>query len=244
MLKILNVSKNSSVRIAVLVCTVLVVSAAALGQQLTTQERVAAFKQSLAKSQTELRKYQWVETTTVTYKGDVKSVKKNTCYYGADGKIQKVPIAEPAPEQAQSGGRGGRLKKKIAANKKEEMTDYMQRAVLLVGHYAPPDPDLVKYSKETDNIKVEPVEPNKVIRLSLPNFYQKGDLLSATLNIAANTIVDVNVSTWLESDKDAVTLKIIFSQLNDGTSYASRTVLDAKAQKIVVTVENSGHRPL
>lgn len=233
-----------SFRPGLLVAFILLASTFVLGQQPTNQERVAAFKRSLAQSQAALKKYQWIETTTVTYKGDVKSVKRNTCYYGADGKIQKIPIVEPVAEQAQSGRRGGRLKQKIVANKKEEMTDYMERAVVLVGHYAPPDPNLVKYSKETESIGVEWVEPNKIIRLSLPNFYQKGDLLSATLNIAANTIMDVDVSTWLESDKDAVILKLIFSQLNDGTSFASRTVLDAKAQKIVVTVENSGHRPL
>jgi len=237
-------SNSASILITVLGLLLLAVPASINAQQPTTAQRVAAFKQSLAKSQAALRRYQWVETTTVTYKGEVKSVKQNNCYYGADGGVQKTPIAGPAAPEPSSGGRGGRLKKKIIANKKEELTDYMQRAVALVGHYAPPDPDLVKYSQQTKNITVESVEPNRVVRLSLPNFYKNGDLLSATLDVVANTILDVNVSTWLESQTDAVTLKILFDRLNDGTNYASRTVLDAKSKKIVVTVENSGYRPL
>ena len=237
-------SNSASILITVLGLVLLAVPASINAQQPTTAQRVAAFKQSLAKSQAALRRYQWVETTTVTYKGEVKSVKQNNCYYGADGGVQKTPIAGPAAPEPSYGGRGGRLKKKIIANKKEELTDYMQRAVALAGHYAPPDPDLVKYSQQTKNITVESVEPNRVVRLSLPNFYKNGDLLSATLDVVANTILDVNVSTWLESQTDAVTLKILFDRLNDGTNYASRTVLDAKSKKIVVTVENSGYRPL
>ena len=42
----------------------------------TLQERVAALKQSLAESQKALRTYQWVETTTVSMKGEVKSQKQ------------------------------------------------------------------------------------------------------------------------------------------------------------------------
>ncbi len=75
----------------------LMVPVFAFGQGPTTQERVAAFKQALAKNKADLRKYQWIETTTVSYKGDVKSVKQNSCYYGADGKVQKVDITPARP---------------------------------------------------------------------------------------------------------------------------------------------------
>ncbi len=217
----------------------------ASGQNPATQEHVAAFKQSLAKNKEALKKYQWVETTTVSMKGEVKSVKQNACYYGADGKVQKTPIGEPAAAPAeQPSGRRGRLKAKVIANKKEELTDYMKAAVDLVGQYVPPNPDLIKYSKETNNIKVEQIDPNKVIRLSFPNFIKNGDLLSATLNLVSNSIVDVDVSSYLESEKDKITLSIVFSRLSDGTSYTGKTTLNAPEKSMVVVVENSGYRPL
>lgn len=225
--------------------TLLILPGVGLGQNPATQEHVAAFKQSLAKNKAALKKYQWVETTTVSMKGEVKSVKQNASYYGADGKVQKTPIGEPAPQQAeQPSGRRGRLKERVVANKKEELTEYMKAAVDLVGQYVPPNPDLIKYSKETNNIKVEQVEPNKVIRLSFPDFIKKGDMLSATLNLVSNSIVDVNISTYLESEKDKITLSVVFSQLNDGTNYAGKTTLSAPEKNIVVAVENSGYRPL
>lgn len=217
----------------------------ASGQNPATQEHLAAFKQSLAKNKEALKKYQWVETTTVSMKGEVKSVKQNACYYGADGKVQKTPMGEPAAAPAeQPSGRRGRLKAKVIANKKEELTEYMKAAIELVGQYIPPNPELVKYSKETNNIKVEQVDPNKVIRLSFPNFIKNGDMLSATLNLVSNSIVDVNISTYLESEKDKITLSVVFSQLSDGTNYSGKTTLNAPEKNVVVVVENSGYRPL
>lgn len=229
------------------VAIVMILPGIALGQNPATQEHVAAFKQSLAKNKAALAKFQWIETTTVSMKGEVKSVKQNAVYYGADGKTQKTPIADPAPQQTEeqsSGRRGGRLKAKIVANKKEELTDYMKQAVDLIGQYVPPNPELIKYSKETNHIKVEQLDPNKIIRLSFPDFIKKGDLLSATLNLVSNSIVDVNVSTYLESEKDKITLSVVFSQLNNGTNFAGRTTLNAPAKNIQVVIENSGHRPL
>ena len=39
-------------------------------------------------------------------KGEEKARKQNRCYYGADGKVQKTPIAGDAPQAAaESGGR-------------------------------------------------------------------------------------------------------------------------------------------
>lgn len=221
----------------------LLIHAAAFGQGSEQEQRVAAFKQAVQQSMAGLRNYEWIETTTVSLKGEVKSQKQNRCYYGADGKIQKVPIGEAAPPQEQSSGRRrGRIKKRIIAKKTGEMTDYMKQAADLVHQYVPPDPALIAYSRDTKKVAVEPVEPNRVFRVSFHDFIKTGDLLSATLNVQSNTILGINVATWLESQKDAITLEVGFSQLPDGTSYSNRTTLNSKAKQITVVVENSGHR--
>ena len=224
---------------------VIFIPAIVFGQQTEQQQRVTALKQAVQQSIAGQHKYEWIETTTVSLKGEVKSQKQNRCYYAADGKIQKVPIgdATPAPQE-QSGGRRGRIKNRVVAKKKGEMTDYMKKAVDLVRQYVPPDPALIKYSKDVKKVAVEPFEPNRVVRVSFHDFKKTGDLLSATFNIQSNTILDINVSTWLESQKDGITLEVGFTQLPDGTSYANKTTLDAKSKDIKVVVENSGHRML
>ncbi|MBC7898480.1 MAG: hypothetical protein H7070_00325 [Saprospiraceae bacterium] len=216
----------------------------AQGQQPVPPERIAEFKQSLQKSQAQLRQYEWIETTTVSLKGEVKSQKQNRVYYGADGKLQKVAVGDsPAPQEPQ-GRRGGRLKAKIVANKKEEMTDYMQRAVSLIHKYVPPEPGMIQFAKDNGKASFDVFEPNKVIRLSFKDIINIGDLMTATLDIRSNAILDINVSTYLESQQDAVILGVNFARLPDGTSYAGQTTLDAKAKNIKVVVENSGHRAL
>ena len=109
----------------------------------TLQERVAALKQSLAESQKALRTYQWVETTTVSMKGEVKSQKQMSCYYGADGALQKQPLSAPPPPPAKKKG----LKEKIVESKKEDLTDAMKKAVALVKSYLPPDPARIQQAK-------------------------------------------------------------------------------------------------
>ena len=69
----------------------------------------------------------WVETTVVSLKGEEKSRQMNRCYDGADGKVQKIPLTTPPPEEKKRGLRG-----RIVEKKKEELTDYMKSAVSLV----------------------------------------------------------------------------------------------------------------
>src|SRR5262245_22915551 len=97
-------------------------------------ERVLALKQSLERDQAELRKYEWIETTAISLKDEEKSRTEKRCYYGADGKLQKVPVS--ATQANMPGGLRGRK----SARKKEEITDYMQRAAGLIQQYVPPDP--------------------------------------------------------------------------------------------------------
>ena len=97
-------------------------------------DRVAAFKQSLQQGMAAIRRYQWVETTSISLKGEEKSRKQQACLYGADGKVAKTPIGQPAArKEAQGGGRrGGRVKQQIVEKKKDEVKDYMERAAALI----------------------------------------------------------------------------------------------------------------
>src|SRR5262245_44963978 len=87
------------------------VVAATGGSHLIAQgadERVAALKKSLQENQARLRQYEWIETTSLSLKGEEKSRKQQRVYYGADGKVQKVPIAPEAKAPAAPQGGGGR----------------------------------------------------------------------------------------------------------------------------------------
>ena len=213
----------------------------------TTDERVAALKKSLADSQARLRKYEWIETTVLSLKGEEKSRKQQRVYYGADGKLQKLPIGgAPAAAPAQGGGGrrgGGRLKESVIENKKDDMKDYMERAAALVHQYVPPNPVQIQKVKDAGHLKVTPTEPGRA-RLEFADYLQPGDRLGIVINAAANSLASLNVATYLDERDEVVTLDVKFGALTDGTSYTAETAFEAKAKNIRVVIQNSGHKPM
>ena len=210
-------------------------------------ERVAALKTSLQENQARLRKFEWIETTIISLKGEEKARQQKRCYYGADGKVQKLPIEAQPKQQAQQGGGGGRgggrLKKKIVENKKDEMQDYMERAGELIQMYLPPNPAQIQQAKDAGKVALKPQDGGRV-RLEFAGYLQAGDSLAIDVDGAKNQLSAIALATYLGTPEDPVTLDVKFGSLTDGTSYVAQTTLDAKAKNIRVVVQNSGHRPL
>ena len=234
--------------IAVMATVLLVVvglAASALAQ--TTQsldQRVAALKASLQENQARLRKYEWIETTSISLKGEEKSRRQQRCYYGADGKMQKLPLESGAPQAAPSaagGRRGGKLRERVVENKKDEMQDYMERAVALVHKYLPPDPAQIQQALEAKKVALKPL-PDSRTRLEFSGYLQPNDSFVIDIDGAANQLGAISLATYLEKPDDPVTLSVKFRTLADGTSYVAETILDAKAKNIRVVIENSGYR--
>ncbi len=216
----------------------LLLGGAAIAQQPSGEDRVAALKASLASSATTLRQFEWIETTTVSLKGEQKAQTQERCYYGADGKLQKVPVAAPAPEKKKGGLRG-----KIAENKKEELSDYMKEAVALVKSYLPPDPSKIDAVKSAGRLSVSPQPGNKV-RLTLATYLKPADSLTLEMNLADNTLATAGVASTMDSDKAPVSLVVNFAKLDNGAVYEAKTVLDAKGKELRVTIEKSGYRKM
>jgi len=223
-----------------LLAAVLIVSsgaAAAQAPQPSLQERVAGLKATFAASQASLRQYEWIETTVVSLNGEEKSNKQQRCYYGADGALQKVLIEASPPPATKPGLRG-----RIIANKKAELTAYIQNAVSLVKTYVPPDPARLQAAKDAGKVGIQVLEPGKRAQINFADYQKPGDNLAISIDIANNIVSGIGVSTYLDSATDVVTLSAVMGQLNDGTIYTSSTTLNAAAKNLIVTVQNSGYR--
>ena len=99
----------------------------------------------------------------ISLKGEEKARKQNRAYYGADGKLTKVPIGAPpakAESQGGGGGRSGRLKERVVENKKDEMQEYMQKAVALVHKYVPPAPELSRRRRTARSSRFSLLRPD------------------------------------------------------------------------------------
>ena len=241
---------NQNVMFAAIAIGILTAAASGVAQTPPSPDQlVAALKQNMAESQKRLRQYEWIETTAISLKGEEKSRKQQRVYYGADGKLTKVPMGEPKPAAADSGGGGrgrrggGRVKENIIENKKDEMVEYMEKAGALIHQYVPPDPERIQKTKDANNLKVVP-QPDGKVRLEFQNHVQPKDLMTIDVDAKAALLSALRVATYLEKPEDTVTLDVGFGTLTDGTSYTSQTTLEAKAKNIRVVVGNSGHRPL
>jgi hypothetical protein len=208
----------------------------ALAQQPTVQERVVALKASLAASQAILKPYEWVETTVVSLKGDEKSHLMNRCYHGAEGKVQKIPLTTPPPAEKKRG-----LRARIAENKKEELTDTMKAAVALVKEYMPPQPVLIQKAKDAGKVTLQPLA-NQRVRLTFADYLKPGDSLALDVDLATNRPLEAKISSYLDSQKEPVTLDVRFSTLDNNATYASDITLNTPAKDLTVNVQNSGYR--
>lgn len=221
----------------------LVVAASALWSQETgagkaaLQQRVAELKASVAANQANLKKYQWLQTTQVSIKGETKKEERAQCRYGPDGQLQKTPIGAPAPAPKTPRGVRGRVVEK----KVEEMKDYMDRLKSLIGHYAPPDPQRMQAAAQSGNANLN-IAQGGVATLTLNDYYKPGDKVAFALDTATKKLKSYDVNTYLDDPKkDIVTMTNRFASLPDGTNYLEQTVLDAAAKQIQVKTTNSGH---
>ncbi len=230
-------------RIALLL-PILVVSATSAQ---APEDRSAAIKEALAKNQAALRQYTWIETTTISLKGEVKKKEQKQCSYGPDGKVQKVPIpGQSAPQQAQQEGggggrRGGRLKKAVVENKVEDLKDYMEQAAALVHQYVPPDAQKIQAAQSAGNVSVQPA--GGVTTLNVKSYLKPGDSLALGFDAAAKAMRTYAVQSYVEKPKDDdLTLTVKFNSLPDGITFPETVVLDVTAKKVVVNITNSGYK--
>jgi hypothetical protein len=208
-----------------------------IAQSAELQEKLAAVKQAVAQNKQRLRQYQWIETTQLTLKGDAKPPSQNLCQYGPDGQVQKTPIGPPAPPPS-----GGRLKQKVIANKKAEMTDYMGDVKGLLSLYVPPDPQRMQAAYAAGKLSFNPA--GGIVNFIFKDYAQPGDQMTLTFDLAKSAIVSLSISTYMGDSKEAVTLQVQMASLPEGINYVQRTVLNATAKQLVVTTTSSNYQKL
>lgn len=212
-----------------------------VAQQAGGADHVTAIKESLQSSMAALHGYKWIETTTISIKGEEKSRTESSCFYGADGQVAKTPL--PGESTGDSKKPRG-LRGKIAEKKKAEITDSMQQAIALVKQYVPPDPAKIQAAKEQGNLSVVPPDADGNVQLDIKDYLKPGDTLTLEANAATNRLTGMSVSSYTDTAKDAVGLKVTFEAFADGTIYPATTELTVASENLEVTINNSGYEKL
>ena len=202
-------------------------------------DKLMAIKSAQDANKQKLAQYTWQETETIAVKGDVKDTKVYQVQMGPNGQPQKTEISN---QQAQPSGRQGRLKQHAEAHAKEEYQEYGQSISTLAKQYTTPDPDRLMQAKQQGNISLQP--GNGSVSLVIRNYVKQGDSVTLTVDDQTKQPISVQVSSYLNDPKDAVTIQAQFGQLPDGTNHVSTTLINGESKHLTVNDQNANYQHL
>jgi hypothetical protein len=212
--------------------------AKAQGQEL--QERVAELKESMAKNKMSLAQYTWVEQINISLKGELKKQEHFQVRLGPDGKPQKTSLDPPAEPPS-----GGRLKKHIVEKKKEEYKEYAEQMKVLAQQYIPPDKDMIQQAYAQGNISIIPGGglPSE-IKLVFHNYVKPQDSMTLIFDKAQKQLLSLQIASYMDDPKDAMTLTVEFSRLPDGTNHVSNVTMNGVSKQLNLATQNSNYQHL
>ncbi len=202
------------------------------------QERVAEIKESTAKNKQELASYTWNEQVTISLKGEEKKQEHFQVRLGPDLKPEKTSL-DPPPEPPS----GGRLKKRIVANKTDEYMDYANQMRALAQQYVPPDGALLQQAYAKGNIAVGPTTAApEVLQLVVHNYLKPNDSMTLVFDRTLKQLLQVQIASYMDDPKDAMNLTVQFSRLPDGTNHVSNLVIDGVSKQLNIAIQNSNYQ--
>jgi hypothetical protein len=202
------------------------------------QEKLAAAKQSAAQNQQALRSYTWIEKTELSFKGEVKNTKIESCRFGPDGKVHKTLVSDPPPPAEKKRG----LRGKVIAKKTGEMKTELEAAATLAHSYVPPDPGLMQVVMGEGKASLAQQGPG-VVALKFPDYQKAGDALTLTFDTSVKALRRMDVATYLDDPSSPVTLSVQMAALPDA-SYPGSITLAIPASQIQVQITKSNYQKL
>ena len=213
----------------------------AWAQNPQVQQRLAEVKESAAKNKEALSHYSWQEQQTIAIKGGVKDMKLYQVHLGPDGKPQKV---ETENTPTSSGGRKHGLAHHVKEKKGEEYKQYGQQIATLAQQYAQPDPQKLQQAFQQGNVMLGSGGTPGEVKMVISNYIKPNDKMTVIFNQQVKAIQSVNVATYLQDPKDAVSIGAQFSQLPDGTNHVASTQTKGESKDLLVTTQNSNYQKI
>ncbi len=208
----------------------------AVAQSSQMADKLMAIKNAQAANKQKLAQYTWTETETISIKGDVKDTKVYQVSM-VNGQQQKTEVSNQA---AQSGGREGRVKERVVDKKKAEYQEYGQSIAALAKQYTTPNPEALMQAKQAGNISLVP--GSGTVSLVIKNYVKQGDSMTMTISEQTHSPVSVQVNSYLNDPKDAVTINAQFAKLPDGTNHVASTMTNGVSKQLTVKDVNSNYQ--
>jgi hypothetical protein len=243
-MKIRYILKRTFAGLALCAAAILALSlpaATTVAQNQEVQQRLAEVKQSAAQNKQALAHYSWQEQQTIAIKGDVKDTKTSQVHLGPDGKPQKVEM-ENMPQS--SGGRQHGLGHHVKEKKGEEYKEYGQQIAALAQQYAQPDPERLQQAFQQGNVMMGSGGAPGEVKLVITSYIKPNDKVTLNFNKQAKAIQSLDIATYLNDPKDAVTIAAQFSPLPDGTNHVATMQMKGVSKDLLITTKNSNYQKM
>jgi hypothetical protein len=217
-----------------------VTATSAVAQNPAVQQKIAAIKQAMAANKQKLAQYTWQEVETISVKGSVKDTKIYQVRLGPDGKAQKTLMDDQKAQS--SGGREGRLKRRVVEHATDEYQQYGQAIGALAKQYTTPNPDAIEQAKAQGNISLQPGAGT--ISLVIKSYMKPNDQVTFTLDEATKSPLSVTINSYLSDPGDAVNITAQYAKLPDGTNHVATTTINGVKKELVVNDQNSNYQHL
>jgi hypothetical protein len=214
----------------------MVLAPQSLAQSPELQQHVAEIKQAMSLNKQVLAQYTWQEQQTVSVKGEVKKQELFQVRLGPDGQPQKTSLD---PDQS-SGGRKHGIKHRI----EEDYENYAHDIAALAQSYAQPDPGKLQQMFEQGNVLLGSAGAPNEVKIVIQGYMKKGDSVTIIFNKTQQTIQSLQISSYLNDPKDAVTIAAQYAQLPDGPNHVASMEVNGVSKQLIVNEQNSNYQKL
>jgi hypothetical protein len=236
------VQSSRVMRLGLLVLAANVIfSALVAAQNPEMQQKVADVNSAMAANKQALAQYTWVETVTISLKGEEKKQEHFQVQIGPDGKQQKQSL-DPPP--ADSGEREGRLKRRIVEKKTEEYKEYADQIKALIQQYVPPEKDMIQQAYQQGNVMMGPEGAPGEFRLVISNYIKQGDNMTLVVDKAASVLLSLSIATYMNDPSDAVNVSVQFSRLAGGPNHVSGETINGVSKHLTIAIQNGNYQHL
>jgi hypothetical protein len=211
----------------------------AFAQNPQMEEKVEEIKQASAANKQALAHYTWQEQQTISLKGEVKKTVVYQVSVGPDGQQQKTELSSSPAAAPPS---GGRLKRHIVEKKTDEFEDYGQQIAALAKEYTKPDPQALQQAYQQGNISLQLSGAEGTVSLVIKNYIKPGDSVKLVFNTQQKGIESLQIATYLDDPKDAVTMAVQFAKLPSGVSHVAGVQVDGVSKHMTVAIQNSNYQ--
>ena len=214
-------------------------AAPATAQNPQMADKLMAIKQAQETNKQKLAQYTWTETETISIKGSVKDTKTYQVQM-VNGQPQKTEVSNQ--KAGSGGGREGRVKEHVVEKKTQEYEQYGQQISALAKQYTTPNPEALMQAKQAGNISIQP--GSGTVSLIIKNYVKQGDSVTMTVSEQTHSPVSVQVNSYLNDPKDAVTISAQFGQLPDGTNHVATTNINGVSKQLGINETNSNYQKM